>query len=111
MSTEVIIAICTTIGGIAALAKSIVDARKARYEKEKAKIESARADEAEKTTNALIDGVEKAKTRYEVDVSHYLEDEIQKAAESYGVDNTLKTLRKAHTIRFDKSTLKEKLEE
>ena len=107
MSAETIIAIVTTIGGIAAAIKSIADARKARYE-------AAARVEAEKTTDAVIKGVERAKmTLGERNLGHLLSDEIKLCATEDGVEEKLnKRVRKIKaTVVLSKDKLLEKLKE
>lgn len=107
MNAEIIIAIVTTVGGIAAAIKSVADARRARYEAQ------ARA-EAEKTTEAVIKGVEQAKkTVLGADYAHLLSAEIKSVAEEQGVEEKLNARVKKikNTLSWDKSKLLEKLEE
>jgi hypothetical protein len=114
MSPETIALIFTTLGGIAAMVKSMADAKRAQAEKEKAEIEAKRADEAEKTTNAVIAGVERAKrTVCNADLAQYLQDEIQIVAEERGVEERLNKMvkRVKNTTFLDRSKLIDKLEE
>jgi len=119
MSPESIALIVTTLASLAGVAKAIAEARKARYEKEKAELETARAeleaaraDKAEKTTHAVIEGVEKVKkTLVESNLAQYLQDEIQSVATERGVEGDLnkmvKNVRK--TTALDRTKLLEKL--
>jgi hypothetical protein len=114
MSPEIIMLIMTTLGGIAAAIKAVAEARKARFEAEARIAEAKRADEAEKTTNAVIAGVERAKmTLGEANLAQYLQDEIKYSAEEQGVEGNLnKMVKKArNTGILDRSKLFDKLDE
>ena len=115
MSPETIALIFTTLGGIAAMVKSMADAKKAQAEKEKAEIEAKRADEAEKTTDAVIRGVEKAKRTVfaETNFGELLAEEIRAEATNTGVEEGLnKRVRRVKgTASLDRSKLLDKLEE
>jgi hypothetical protein len=121
MSAETMIAIMTTLAGIAAAAKAVAEARKAKYEARKAEAEAmradteaSRADEAEKTTGAVIDGIENAKrTMGESDLAHYLQEEIRSVAIERGVEGKLSGMVKQarETRGLDRGKLLEKLED
>lgn len=115
MSPETIALIFTTLGGIAAMLKSMADAKKAQAEKEKAEIESRRADEAEKTTDAVIRGVEKAKRTVfkETNYGELLAEEIRAEATITGVEEGLnkRVKRVKATTHLDRAKLMDKLDE
>lgn len=121
MSPEIMALILTTLGGVAAAVKARAEAKKARLEKEKAELEKEkaelekeRADKAEKTTSAIIRGVEKAKmTLNEANLGQYLQDEIQGSATEHGVEENLNKMVKniKNTTALDRSKLIERLEE
>lgn len=107
MSAEIITAIVSAIVAIAAAIRSIADARKARYE-------AAARLEAERTTEAVIKGVERAKmTLGEKNLAHLLSDEIKSCAEEHGVEERLNQRVKKikNTLSYNKEKLREKLEE
>lgn len=117
MSPEIIALIMTTIGGLAAAIKAIADARKAKHEAAKAKVEAEierlRAEQAEQTTNAVIEGVEKAKkTLSEGNLAQYLQNEIQGVATERGVEDRLNKMVKnvRLTGTLNRAKLIEKLE-
>ena len=114
MSAETIALIMTTLAGVTAAVKAVAEARKARFEAEKALVEKERADEAEKTTDAVIRGVENAKrTLGEVSLAQHLQNEIQNVAKECGIEEKLnkrvKSIKK--TIQFDRSKLLDRLDE
>tara|TARA_R100001244_G_scaffold130839_1_gene103365 strand:+ start:460 stop:792 length:333 start_codon:yes stop_codon:yes gene_type:complete len=103
MSTETTTLIFTAIIAIAGVAKAIAEARKAKHEKEKARIEALRADEAEKTTSVIIRGVDKAKkTINAAEFTEILDKEIQGVAKNEGVEEKLnliiKKIRKTENL-------------
>lgn len=112
MEAETIIVVLSTLGGLAAAVKVIAEARKAKFERKKAQIEVARAQKAEKTTNAIIYGVEKAKRTVHKDLAQYLSDEIRGVAELEGVEPDLnKMVKDIKSTKFlSRDKLKEKLD-
>ena len=107
MTAETIALIASTLAGITAAVKAIAEARKARFEAQ-ARIE------AEKTTDAIILGVENAKrTLGEANLAQYLTDEIKSAAANTGVEEKLNKRVKQvkSTAHFDRSRLMKKLDE
>lgn len=114
MSTETIALIMTTLGGIAAAVKAVAEARKARYEAAARLAEAERADDAEKTADAVIKGVERAKkTLGEANLAEFLVHEIQDVATSEGVEEKLnmrvKSIKK--TGKFSKTELGRRIED
>lgn len=115
MEAETIALIATTIGGVTAAIKAIAEARKARFEAEARIAESKRADEAEKTTDAIIRGVEKAKKTVfgETNYGELLAEEIRSEATNCGVEEKLnkKVKHIRGTTHLDRSKLMRRLEE
>lgn len=107
ISGEIITTIVSAIIAISAAIKSIADARKARYE-------AAAREEAEKATEAVIKGVERAKkTLGQASLVGLLAAEIKSEAEAAGVEEGLnQRVKKIRgTLSYDKEKLKEKLGE
>lgn len=83
MNTETIALILTTVTAIAAAVKAMAEAKKASLEK-------VRADKAERSTEAVVKGVEKFKsTMLEKNISKFLTDEIQSHAKADGIEEDL----------------------
>jgi hypothetical protein len=113
MSGETIALIMTALAGIAAAVKAVAEARKAKYEAAARIAEAERADEAEKTTDAVIKGINKAKATMSGDLARYLQDEIKTVALADGVEEKLnKRVKKIkRTEKLDKNKLLDLLDE
>lgn len=112
MSTETIALIASTLTALLAAIKAIAEARKAKYEAAARAAEAAAREEAEKTTDAVIKGVERAKrTLGEANLAQFLVDEIKSVATDDGVEEGLNKRVKAvkKTGRLDRDKLKEML--
>lgn len=89
MSNEIIALILTAIAGITAAIKALAEARRAKYESEARITEALRADRAEKTTDAVIKGIQSAKKTMSEPLAQHLQDEIRHIAIIDGVEDNL----------------------